>query len=83
MLPSSTVRDLPQKASNAAVLIYSQLVKSSDGQRKFTCNRLSALVRLTDTKFKSSTEIKYFILCGACNSDECILFLIAVRTSVP
>ena len=82
MLHLSMVRDLPQKAANAAVLSYCQLVKSSDGQRKFTCNRLSVLVQLTDTKCKSSTLIKYFIFCGACNSDECILFHLAVRTSV-
>jgi hypothetical protein len=83
VLPLSTVTDLPQKAANAAVLNYCQLVKSSDGQLKFACNRLLLLVQLTDTKCKSSTVIKYFIFCGACNSDECILFHLAVRTSAP
>jgi hypothetical protein len=83
MIPLCTATDLPQKAANAAVLSYCQLVKSSDGQRKFTCKRLSVLVQLTDTKCKSSTVIKHFIFCGACNSDESILFLLAVRTSVP
>jgi hypothetical protein len=79
MLRLSTVTDLPQMADNAAVLSYCH----SDGQHKFTCSRLSAPVQLTDTKCKSSTLIKYFIFCGACNSDECILFHLAVRTSVP
>lgn len=79
----STVTDLPQNAANTAVLSYCQLVKSSDGQLKFTCNRLSVGVQLTDRKCKSSTVIKYFIFCGACNSDECIPFHLAVRTSVP
>jgi hypothetical protein len=62
---------------------YCQLVKTSDSQRKFTCNRLSVPVQLTDTKCKSSTVIKYFMFCGECNSDGCILFHLAVRTSIP